>query len=80
MAGELPARTTMAALGFEVMLGSITVGGTIIAAGKLQEWITSKPVTYKGQNFVNGAVFLGIVALVGVHDRRSVDRRGRSTR
>ena len=28
------------ALGFEVMLGSITVGGTIVAAGKLQEWIT----------------------------------------
>ena len=64
VAGELPARTTMLALGFEVMLGSITVGGTIIAAGKLQEWITSKPVTYLGQNFVNGAVFLGIVALV----------------
>jgi NAD(P) transhydrogenase subunit beta len=63
VAGALPARTTMLALGFEVMLGSITVGGTIIAAGKLQEWITSKPVTYPGQNFVNGAVFLGIVAL-----------------
>jgi NAD(P) transhydrogenase subunit beta len=62
-AGTLPARTTMLALGFEVMLGSITVGGTIIAAGKLQEWITSKPVTYPGQNFVNGAVFLGIIAL-----------------
>ena len=38
----------MAALGFEVMLGAITVGGTIVAAGKLQEWITSKPVTYQG--------------------------------
>ena len=62
-AGALPARTTMLALGFEVMLGSITVGGTLIAAGKLQEWLTSKPVTYPGQNFVNGAIFLGIVAL-----------------
>ena len=60
------------ALGFEVMLGSITVGGTIVAAGKLQEWITSKPVTFPGQNFVNGAIFLGIVALVDVHDRRPV--------
>jgi NAD(P) transhydrogenase subunit beta len=63
VAGTLPARTTMLALGFEVLLGSITIGGTIIAAGKLQEWITSKPVTYPGQNFVNGAVFLGIIAL-----------------
>ena len=62
--GAFPSRATMAALDFEVMLGSITVGGTIIAAGKLQEWITSKPVTYKGQNFVNGVIFLGILALV----------------
>ena len=55
----------MAALGFEIMLGSITVGGTIIAAGKLQEWITSKPVTFRGQNFVNGGLFLGLLALLG---------------
>jgi NAD(P) transhydrogenase subunit beta len=55
----------MAALGFEVMLGSITVGGTMIAAGKLQDWITSKPVTFRGQNFVNGGLFLGLLALLG---------------
>jgi NAD(P) transhydrogenase subunit beta len=46
----------MAALGFEVLLGSITVGGTLVAAGKLQEWITSKPVTFKGQNLLNGVL------------------------
>src|SRR5260370_12050697 len=50
----------MAALGFEIMLGSITVGGTLIAAGKLQEVITSKPVTYAGQNYVNGGLFLAL--------------------
>jgi H+-translocating NAD(P) transhydrogenase subunit beta len=55
----------MAALGFEIMLGSITVGGTIIAAGKLQEWITSKPVTFRFQNFVNGGLFLGLLVLLG---------------
>src|SRR4029079_18217619 len=48
LSGELRGRAKMAAVGFEVMLGSITVGGTIVAAGKLQEWITSKPVTYRG--------------------------------
>src|SRR5436309_4731279 len=37
--GVLPERYKMAALGFEIMLGAITVGGTIVAAGKLQEWI-----------------------------------------
>src|SRR5437867_8997036 len=46
-----------AALGFEVMLGSLTVAGSLVAAGKLQEWVTSRPVTYRGQNLVNGALF-----------------------
>ncbi len=64
-AGELPTHAKMAALGFETVLGSITVGGTIVAAGKLQEWITSKPVTYTGQNFVNGILFSGILGLLG---------------
>jgi NAD(P) transhydrogenase subunit beta len=61
--GHPPGAAKMAALCFEIMLGSITVGGTIVAAGKLQEWITSKPVTFKGQNFLNALVFLGIVGL-----------------
>jgi len=55
----------MAALGFEIMLGAITVGGTLVAAGKLQEWLTSKPVTYPGQNLVNGALFLVMLGLFG---------------
>src|SRR5436309_566214 len=63
-AGGVPTHAKMAALGFEIMLGAITVGGTLVAAGKLQEWITSKPVTYRGQNVVNAAVFLGIVGLL----------------
>jgi NAD(P) transhydrogenase subunit beta len=63
-AGTPPDRVTMTALGFEIMLGCITVGGTIVAAGKLQEWLPSKPLTYKGQNVFNGAVFLVIVALL----------------
>jgi NAD(P) transhydrogenase subunit beta len=62
--GTPPDRVTMTALGFEIMLGCITVGGTIVAAGKLQEWLPSKPLTYKGQNVFNGAVFLVIVALL----------------
>ncbi len=62
--GGIPTHFKMAALGFEVMLGAITVGGTLVAAGKLQEWITSKPVTFKGQNLFNAVVFLGILSLL----------------
>src|SRR3954469_15470427 len=54
-----------AALGFEIILGSVTVGGTLIAAGKLQEVITSKPVTFPGQNFANGALGIAIFASLG---------------
>ncbi|HEX6052410.1 MAG TPA: NAD(P)(+) transhydrogenase (Re/Si-specific) subunit beta, partial [Gemmatimonadaceae bacterium] len=57
-------RAVMTALGFEVMLGAITVGGTLIAAGKLQELLTSKPVTFPGQNLVNGAIFLVLLGLL----------------
>ena len=53
----------MAALGFEVLLGSLTVTGALIAAGKLQEWIPSQPMTYRGQNLVNFALFAVAVAL-----------------
>jgi NAD(P) transhydrogenase subunit beta len=55
----------MAALGIEILLGMITVGGTLIAAGKLQEFITSRPLTYRGQNLVNGIVFLVMIGLFG---------------
>jgi NAD(P) transhydrogenase subunit beta len=55
----------MAALGFEVLLGSITVTGALIAAGKLQEWIPSQPMTYRGQNVVNFALFTLAVVLFG---------------
>jgi NAD(P) transhydrogenase subunit beta len=62
-AGTLPSHFKMGALNLEIMLGAITVGGTIVAAGKLQEWLTSKPVTFKGQNILNGLIFLGIIGL-----------------
>jgi NAD(P) transhydrogenase subunit beta len=61
--GHELSRAKMAALGFEVLLGSVTVGGTIVAAGKLQEWLPSKPLTFKGQNLLNAALFAFILGL-----------------
>jgi NAD(P) transhydrogenase subunit beta len=63
--GEGIPRPIMAALGVEILLGMVTVGGTLVAAGKLQELITSRPLTYRGQNVVNGVVFLVMLALLG---------------
>ncbi len=52
---------TRGALGFEVMLGSLTTTGSLIACGKLQGVIHGKPIQFRGQNFVNLAIFLGMV-------------------
>src|ERR687883_1585881 len=54
---------TMAALGFEVMFGSLTITGSFMAFGKLQEILPGVPITFKGQNAVNGVVFLLAVVL-----------------
>ncbi|MGO9640981.1 MAG: NAD(P)(+) transhydrogenase (Re/Si-specific) subunit beta [Candidatus Acidiferrales bacterium] len=49
-------RFTMAVLGMEVILGALTFTGSLMAAGKLQEVLPQRPITYKGQNFVNLAL------------------------
>jgi NAD(P) transhydrogenase subunit beta len=51
-APEVP-RITMALLALEVILGSLTFTGSLMAAGKLQEVLPQRPITYKGQNLVN---------------------------
>jgi NAD(P) transhydrogenase subunit beta len=55
----------MAVLGMEVILGSLTFTGSLMAAGKLQEVLPQRPITYKGQNFVNLAV-LAVAVVIAV--------------
>ncbi|MDP9339761.1 MAG: NAD(P)(+) transhydrogenase (Re/Si-specific) subunit beta [Acidobacteriota bacterium] len=55
----------MAVLGMEVILGSLTFTGSLMAAGKLQEVLPQRPITYKGQNIVNLMV-LAIAVVVAV--------------
>jgi NAD(P) transhydrogenase subunit beta len=49
----------MTAIGFEVLLGYLTCTGSLMAAGKLQELIPTRPLTYRNQNVIN----LGLLAL-----------------
>jgi H+-translocating NAD(P) transhydrogenase subunit beta len=51
----------MGALGFEVMLGSITTTGSLIAAAKLQEMMRGTPIMFKGQHIVNLLIFLTMI-------------------
>ncbi|HYL22146.1 MAG TPA: NAD(P)(+) transhydrogenase (Re/Si-specific) subunit beta [Gemmatimonadales bacterium] len=62
MRGQVP-HAEMAALGFEVMFGSLTITGSFMAFGKLQELVKSAPVTYRGQNAVNLTLFFGTLGL-----------------
>jgi NAD(P) transhydrogenase subunit beta len=51
----------MGALGLEVMLGSLTVTGSLIAAAKLQEVMRGTPIMFKGQQIVNLGLFIVMV-------------------
>ncbi|MDQ1499458.1 MAG: H+-translocating transhydrogenase subunit beta, partial [Actinomycetota bacterium] len=59
--GSLSA-VTMVALTFEVLLGALTVTGSLMAFGKLQGLLPSQPIVYRGHNAVNAALFGGAVA------------------
>ena len=59
-------RFTMSVLSAEVILGSLTVSGSLMAAGKLQEVLPQRPITYKGQNVVNLSI-LAIAVSVAVY-------------
>jgi H+-translocating NAD(P) transhydrogenase subunit beta len=55
--GEAVPAYKMTALGFEVLFGSLTVTGSLVAFAKLQELMRGTPITYKGQNVVNLLLF-----------------------
>jgi NAD(P) transhydrogenase subunit beta len=54
----------MAEIGLEVIIGSLTLTGSIIAAGKLQEVLPQRPIVYKGQNVVSLSVLGAAIALM----------------
>jgi proton-translocating NAD(P)+ transhydrogenase subunit beta len=63
-------RFMMSVLSIEVILGSLTFTGSLMAAGKLQEILPQRPITYKGQNFVNLTMLAVALALAVflIHD------------
>jgi NAD(P) transhydrogenase subunit beta len=56
-------RFMMAVLSLEVILGALTFTGSLMAAGKLQEVLPQRPITYKGQNIVNLSLLAVAVAV-----------------
>ena len=54
---------TMSALGFEVLLGSLTTTGSLLAFAKLQGLVRGTPMTYKGQNVFNMVLLAATIAI-----------------
>ncbi|HKS82872.1 MAG TPA: NAD(P)(+) transhydrogenase (Re/Si-specific) subunit beta, partial [Candidatus Acidoferrales bacterium] len=55
----------MGEIGLEVIIGSLTFTGSLIAAGKLQEILPQRPITYRGQNIVSlGTLGLAIAIMI----------------
>ncbi len=54
----------MTPLGFEVVIGSLTFTGSLMAAAKLQGLMPEKPITYRGQNLFSFAVLAAIIAIL----------------
>jgi H+-translocating NAD(P) transhydrogenase subunit beta len=51
-------------IGIEIALGMLVFTGSLMAAGKLQEWLPQRPIVYPGQNIVNAAVLAAAIGLV----------------
>ena len=62
---HMPHGFAMAALVLETLLGFLTFTASLMAFGKLQEILPTRPITYKGQNFVNLGLF-GFAVAVGI--------------
>ncbi len=51
----------MTTIGLEVVIGSLTFTGSLMAAGKLQGLLPGSPITYRGQNIFNITLLATVV-------------------
>ncbi|MFZ0420206.1 MAG: NAD(P)(+) transhydrogenase (Re/Si-specific) subunit beta [Candidatus Sulfotelmatobacter sp.] len=56
-------RFQMGEIALEVIIGSLTFTGSLIAAGKLQEILPQRPVVYRGQNIISLSVLASALGL-----------------
>ena len=65
LVGFDPNSALLIAIYLTVLIGGVTLSGSLIAWGKLSEIISGKPFLYKGQQIVN-ALLLGFILLSGL--------------
>ena len=62
-AGLAPDATTGVTIGLSMLIGAVTLSGSLIAFGKLNGTITGNPITFPGQKPVNALLFAVILGL-----------------
>jgi proton-translocating NAD(P)+ transhydrogenase subunit beta len=62
--GEHPSFTVAFPSVFSIVIGSVSFAGSMVAFAKLQELMTGTPITYPGQQLVNGLLAAAIVGFV----------------
>jgi NAD(P) transhydrogenase subunit beta len=62
--GEHPAFTLAFPSVFSIVIGSVSFAGSMVAFAKLQELMTGTPITYPGQQLVNGLIAAAIIGFV----------------
>ena len=51
-----PGAIKMVALGFETIFGALTITGSFMAFGKLQGFVSGRPITFPGQKVINAEI------------------------
>jgi NAD(P) transhydrogenase subunit beta len=62
--GEHPALAQAFPSVFSIVIGSVSFAGSMVAFAKLQELMTGTPITYPGQQLVNGLIAAAIIGFV----------------
>jgi len=62
--GEHPSFSLAFPSVFSIVIGSVSFAGSMVAFAKLQELMTGTPITYPGQQLVNGLLAAAIVGFV----------------
>jgi len=66
-AGETASTFTGTVIVLAVLIGGVTFTGSLYAFGKLSGKLSGKPVMFTGQQFVNGALVLGLLAAAVIY-------------
>jgi NAD(P) transhydrogenase subunit beta len=64
--GIVPTGIVPTAVVLSVLIGGVTLTGSLVAFAKLQELISGSALTYPGQQVVNGAIGLACIVLCGM--------------